>query len=230
MIYITGDIHADYDIHKLSSTQFPEGLKLTKKDYVIVCGDFGLVWDPSDKITNTERYWTEWLSSKPWTTLFVDGNHENHPRLNSYPVEEKFGGKVHKITDSIYHLMRGEYYEIEGKTFWTMGGATSHDIYLRIKDIDWWMEEMPSWEEMSHGVETLAYYKNRVDYIITHCLPTSKQNELCSWFKIDGLNSYFEKMILSEVKFKRWYCGHYHQDRDIGDNFTVLYNTIQKIE
>ena len=52
----------------------------------------------------------KWLSEKPWTTLFVDGNHENFDRLKNYPITEEWGGKVQKIYDKVYHLMRGEIY------------------------------------------------------------------------------------------------------------------------
>lgn len=45
MFYITGDLHGEYDIHKLSSKRFPMGNNLTRDDYLIICGDFGLVWN-----------------------------------------------------------------------------------------------------------------------------------------------------------------------------------------
>lgn len=47
---------------------------MTKQDYVIICGDFGGVWDGSKR----EKYWLDWLEDKPFTTLFVSGNHENY--------------------------------------------------------------------------------------------------------------------------------------------------------
>lgn len=47
MIYVTGDIHADLDIGKLSMDKFPQQRSLSKEDYLIICGDFGLVWDGS---------------------------------------------------------------------------------------------------------------------------------------------------------------------------------------
>lgn len=54
MIYVTGDIHGGFDIHKLSSKELRSaGLRIEKDDYVIVCGDFGLVWDNKPE----ERYW-----------------------------------------------------------------------------------------------------------------------------------------------------------------------------
>ena len=42
MIYVTGDIHGD-----MSRFQVPAVKKLKEKDVLIVCGDFGFVWDGS---------------------------------------------------------------------------------------------------------------------------------------------------------------------------------------
>ena len=64
-----------------------------------------------------EKYWLDWLDNKNFTTLFVDGNHENFTRLYNYPVEEWHGGKVHKIRDSVIHLMRGEIFDIDNKKY-----------------------------------------------------------------------------------------------------------------
>ena len=77
--------------------------------------------------TGKERKWLKWLNKQKWTTLFADGNHECFPRLNSYPVKEWHGGKVHEILPKVLHLMRGEIFELEGKSIFVMGGASSHD-------------------------------------------------------------------------------------------------------
>ena len=68
-IYAVGDTHGDIDLYKLNSKFFREGKKLTKNDYVIVCGDFGAIWDGG----KSDAYLQKWYTSKPWTTLFVDG-------------------------------------------------------------------------------------------------------------------------------------------------------------
>ena len=120
-IYITGDCHGSYN--KFSTRNFPEQKELTKDDYVIVCEDFG-IWN-NDK---EEQYWFKWLQDKPFTILFVDGNHENFDRLYSLSVSTWNSGKVHYINDSIIHLMRGQVFNIHNKLFFTMGGASSHDI------------------------------------------------------------------------------------------------------
>ncbi|MBR2045937.1 MAG: metallophosphoesterase [Agathobacter sp.] len=100
MIYITGDCHADF--RKLNTENFLEQKEMTKEDYVIICGDFGAVW-MRDLEGEQEKWWMDWLENKPFTTLFVDGNHENFDRLYNYPVEEWMGGKVHKIRPSVIH-------------------------------------------------------------------------------------------------------------------------------
>ena len=43
MIYITGDTHGDF--RRFDGVCFPEQKQMTKDDYVIVCGDFGGIWD-----------------------------------------------------------------------------------------------------------------------------------------------------------------------------------------
>lgn len=100
MIYITGDIHREQDIHKINPREFTVGDTLTENDYVIICGDFGCVWDGS----TGDNFWLKWLDSLPWNTLFIDGNHENFDVLNTYPIEEYKGGKVHRIRSKVFHL------------------------------------------------------------------------------------------------------------------------------
>lgn len=122
MIFITGDTHGGFQ--RFSVDNFPQQKQMDRDDYVIITGDFGGVWDDSPK----EAYWLKRLEEKPFTTLFADGNHENFDRLNEFPVQQWHGGKVHCIRPHILHLMRGQIFEINGITFFTMGGASSHDI------------------------------------------------------------------------------------------------------
>ena len=128
MIYITGDCHGDY--RRFNTGNFPEQKEMTKEDFVIVCGDFGY-WDASEK----QKYDRKWLSEKSFTTLFVDGNHENYDMLANLPAKDWHGGKVQFVSDSIIHLMRGEYYDICGKNVFTFGGAASHDIDGGVFDV-----------------------------------------------------------------------------------------------
>ena len=130
MIYATGDLHGNS--LRFQPQYFPEQSEMTKDDYMIVCGDFGCVWngDKSD-VPQFDR-----LEALPFTVLFVDGNHENFDALNEYPVAQWHGGMVHKIRPHVIHLMRGQAFELQGRMFFTMGGARSHDIADGILDMD----------------------------------------------------------------------------------------------
>lgn len=115
MIFITGDCHRDY--RRFTTDIFPEQREMTKDDFVIICGDFRF-WDESGE----QKYWRKWLSGKPFTTLWVDENHENYDFLETYPVEQWKGGSVQFIAPDIIHLMRGQAYEIDGLCFFTCDG------------------------------------------------------------------------------------------------------------
>ena len=248
MIYITGDTHSDFT--RFSTDKFPIQKEMTKNDYVIICGDFGGVWT-FEQESNQEKYWLDWLNSKNFTTLFVDGNHENFTRLYNYPVEEWHGGKVHKIRDSVLHLMRGEIFDIDNKMFFSFGGARSHDIqdgilnldeeekiYLyrkrgatfRIRDYSWWDLELPTKDEMKNGINYLEKVNYRVDYIITHCCSTSVQAMISrGTYKRDYLTDYFQE-ISEKCEFKKWYFGHYHDTRQINSQYVLLYEDIVPLE
>ena len=248
MIFITGDTHSDFT--RFSTDKFPIQKEMTKEDYVIICGDFGGVWT-FEQESNQEKYWLDWLNSKNFTTLFVDGNHENFTRLYNYPIEKWHGGKVHKIRDSVLHLMRGEIFDIDNKKFFAFGGAKSHDIqegilnldeeekiyqyrkrgaYFRIRDYSWWDLELPTQDEMKNGINNLEKINYKVDYIITHCCPTSVQAMLSKGtYKRDYLTDYFQE-ISEKCEFKKWYFGHYHDTRQINSQYVLLYEDIVPLE
>jgi len=117
MIYITGDTHIPIDIAKIMDDDFCCYEHLTLDDYVIICGDFGGVWDQSKAI----REHMHKLNNRGFTTLFVDGNHENFDMLNAMPVKEWHGGKVHFVEENIIHLMRGQIFEIDKHSFFYDG-------------------------------------------------------------------------------------------------------------
>lgn len=227
MLYVTGDTHGDWK-NRLNENAFPEQKEMTKNDYVLICGDFGLWHD-----TETERKNLKWLEEQPFTTLWVDGNHENFDRLYDMPTQLWHGGKIHKISDSVYHLIRGQVFDINNKKFFTFGGASSHDIrdgilekddprieewqkdgfkMFRVNHISWWEQELPSEEEMIEGLANLEENNNKVDYIITHSPYTSLLKQMDSgsgFYKSDILTDYLQQ-IKQTVDYKQWIFGHMH--------------------
>ena len=116
-VYVTGDTHGGFQ--RLGMKYFPEQKKMNREDMVIIAGDFGGLWGG----TPAEKYWLDWLEDKPFTTAFLDGNHENFAMLNALPERLWHGGRIHEVRPHVLHLMRGQVFDIEGYTFFTMGGV-----------------------------------------------------------------------------------------------------------
>lgn len=251
MIYVTGDTHTDW-MSRLNMESFPEQREMTKDDYVIILGDFG-IWDNSKR----EKYALNWLDTRSFTTLFVSGNHENYDMLDEMPVSEWHGGKVNFIRPSVIHLRRGQIFEIAGKTFFAFGGASSHDIQdgildptdpefkkkkklldkdpyslYRVKGKSWWEQELPSEEEMTEGIQNLEKYGNKVDYILTHCPYNSVLSQMESMdgtHQFDRLTDYLQG-IREKVGFGHWLFGHMHVNQMFRDERAVcLYEQIVRI-
>ena len=121
-LYITGDPHGDFSRFRPES--FYEQERLTKEDVILVAGDFGGVWYGDSR----DDAGLNFLDSRPFTTAFVSGNHENYDALAAYPQAEWHGGRVRTIRPSVLMLERGQVFDLGGRTFFTMGGASSHDI------------------------------------------------------------------------------------------------------
>ena len=253
MIFITGDCHGEFQ--KFSTENFPSQRTMNKTDIMIVCGDFGGIWNVGQESAE-EKYWLDWLENKPFTTVFVDGNHENFDRLyHDYETVMFHGGKAHKIRNSVYHLMRGEIFDFEGLKFLAFGGAGSHDVkdgilykedfateeqfrttvrkmnkqgkQFRINKLSWWAEELPSAEEFDNAEKNLSAVNNKVDYVITHCTAQSVIAclDLCYDTPPDRLSLYFDD-LRHRLQFTHWFFGHYHDDKTIREKFTVLYDKI----
>ena len=247
MIYITGDTHGDW-MSRLNANSFPEQKEMTKDDYVIILGDFG-IWDNSKQ----ENYNLDWLEDRPFTTLFISGNHSNYDILDSLSIEKWHNGNVNFIRPSIIHLMRGEVFTIENKKFFAFGGASSHDIkdgileigdkrikqwnkdwnkMFRVNHLSWWKRELPNQEEMDNGIKNLELNNNKVDYILTHCPYTSLLKQMdggSGLYESDILTDYLQK-IKQAVDYKQWLFGHTHINQNYyWERATCLYEQITRI-
>lgn len=220
MVFVTGDIHGDMDRFKTSDAR-----KLKKGDTLLVCGDFGFIWDGSKEEAKALRK----LSEKKYNICFIDGTHENFDVLNSYEVSEWNGGKVHHIGGGLYHLMRGQVFEIEGLKIFTMGGGESPDIEIRMANDNWSPDENPSQHELIEGAENMGKYGNEVDIVLTH-EPSAKVKEFLQMQNPDKsrvtlLNTYFEELSQA-VDFKKWYFGSMHIDKPISGTQIAVFKRI----
>jgi hypothetical protein len=228
-IFLTGDVHRELEYQRFSTKKWPLGKTLSGDDYLIVLGDFGLIWDLTE--TKTEIYLKKWFNEKPWTTLFIDGNHENHDRLNKLENTKFLGGNVGVISNSIFHLRRGEIYTINNQKFLTIGGATSTDKQHRIENFSWWKEEVLNYKDQEYIMENLEKNQFSVDHILAHTLPDTLAN-IFGYLHFDSnYNCSVRKFldyVIQVTKFRHFWCGHWHDEKNI-NKFHVLYQNIIEI-
>lgn len=233
MVYVTGDTHGEQGRFLYNDSAIDTTLSAT--DYLLICGDFGFLFLNDEK----EEAFLDFLASKKYKILFVDGNHENFDALETFSVEEWCGGKVHilrkdeKGTPKVLHLMRGQVFLLDGEKYFTFGGGYSFDQgkydisgkLIRIPHETWWAQEMPTDEEMKEGIQNLAKHDHCVDYVITHAAPERINYQFHKWNQENPeapLNNYLQ-WILDNVTFRHWYFGHHHVDDDVKENMTALF-------
>lgn len=220
LVYITGDTHGDIERFLSSPAR-----NLKKGDILIICGDFGFIWNNSKQ----EQKILKSLTKKKYNICFLDGTHENFDLLNDYEVSEWNGGKVHHIGGNVYHLMRGQIFDIEDLKIFTMGGGESPDIDMRFENDAWSRNEIPTQIELLEGANNIEQAGCKVDVIVTHEPPSKikaflmlKSNERT---RVTALNAYFEQLSAS-CEFDKWYFGSMHMDKHISSTHIAVFNNI----
>ena len=92
-IFVTGDTHGSdgmrFRPERFGCYERELGRPLDKNDYMVIAGDFGVIWNSGHKdLIHYEDRILDYFDALPWTTLFLDGNHENFSRLLAFPEEQ----------------------------------------------------------------------------------------------------------------------------------------------
>ena len=213
MIYITGDIHGDYET--FSERRLGQ---LKKGDTLIITGDFGFIWNNSkEEIKSLNK-----LSKKKFDILFVEGTHENFERLKEFEEVPFHEGTAKKIRENIYCLNRGELYAIEGKTIFALGGGVPPEV----DDPDNCIS-LPTDEEMEYGFVNLREQHRRVDLIITHEAPASIKRLIDRGAMINDLNLFLDS-VMHNTRYDKWYFGSLHEDRAISDRLICVFEEVHR--
>lgn len=227
-LLITGDTHGEplgrfKDILK-ETERSDEKPNFNKGNLMIVLGDFGVIWgEDTPKTHRIENSILDQIEAMPFTTLFIDGNHENFDRLMAFPEEKRYGGKIGVLRPSVLHLkQRGHVYNLNGVKAWCFGGGSSIDKTLRKEGRSWWTAEDPTEDEYTYGLKQLEKHYWETDIVLTHegpfgavlslgLKPLSERDLGYKPYLYDPISPYLE-MISRKLKFEHWFFGHYHQN------------------
>ncbi len=223
-LYFAGDVHGDTYFDKMRD---PALMALSKEDHVIVCGDLEVLRPDPD-----ERAWCiERLENMPYTTLFVDGNHEGHELLNACPRERWHGGFARRVSESILYLERGQVFDIGGFSVLAMGGAKTFAGLREAGLLDGPDPGIPTEAERRAAVENLLLRGSAVDFVASHTAPSrvigllpQRENTPTSEFT-DWLQE-----LADTAHFKQWLFGHYHCDAEPLPGFRCLLNSLYRAD
>ena len=213
MIYLLSDPHGG---------EYPAGLEAycqtaSADDLLILLGDTELAF----RTTEENRRFTEEFLKLPFPVAFLDGNHENFPYLRAFPAETWCGGKVHRLTENIVFLPRGEIYEIDGKRFFVMGGCKSS---AKWKEMGlWYPEEDPTAEEIAYAKANLIRCGCRVDYVLTHRHEDGGDPDALT---LGGLCSWIEQ----NVSYTHWFEGHHHKNEVRAEKRTCVFDRVVALQ
>lgn len=87
---------------------------------------------------------------------------------------------------------------------------------------------MPTKEEMKKGIKNLEKVNYKVDYIFSHCCPTNIQ-ALLGKYKKDYMTDYLQELS-EKIKLKKWFFGHYHDNKQVNEQYILLYEVIVPLE
>lgn len=219
-IYITGDLHGD--LTRL--TEFCTvhlGLS-QEKDTMIVLGDAGFNYYGGKRDAKLKQK----AANLPITLFCIHGNHETRPEnIEGYEEQKWNSGTVlfQPIYPNLLFAKDGEVFNLDGRETLVIGGAYSVDKWYRLeKGYAWFKDEQPSKEIMDTVERQLTRHMWRMDTILSHTCPKNYlPREVFLPFIDQTSVDYSTEDFLSDVEthtaYSRWFCGHFHIDKNINN-------------
>ncbi|WP_100513995.1 metallophosphoesterase family protein [Mycobacteroides abscessus] len=190
-------------------------------DVIIHLGDFGFARD----IPDTRAYLDEVqqaLEDTDLRLLWVDGNHEDHDRLNALDIDPISGLRF--ITSRIAHLPRGFRWSWHGQTWLALGGAHSIDRLQLKEGVSWWPTERLSLTDVNQAIAG-----GPADIMVCHdCpdrvgLPRLRGQWPTKDLAMSNENRRLLGTVVDAVQPKWLFHGHFHRrydgDRVSGDGW-----------
>lgn len=224
MIYITGDMHGNIS----QMRQIMKKINCKLKNTLIVLGDFGAnyYFDKKDNI------FKDAISEYDINIFVIRGNHDGNPiNIDNIEKKEKYGniGYIQPEYPNIFYAINGYIYNIENNSFLVLGGAYSVDKYYRLQMGYKWFSD----EQMTENEKINFWNQNiiEVDTILSHTCPYENMPRHLFLTQIDQSTvdnsmEYFLHDVKKIIRYKNWFCGHFHANEELEDNMYMLYNGV----
>ncbi len=220
-ILFVGDVHGRFDLlRSLISTVDPLA--------VVVAGDFGFWNSKMLNPHNNDNLYAHQYFSFDIPVYFVDGNHEDHNRLQQ--LVEKHGNKNPiDVGSNCWYIPRACTFDITNhsngrkKTIVGLGGAYSIDKLMRIAGVTWFEQEQLRLKDIV-GLDTTA----PIDIVVSHTCPEVILPRVAKTCNIP-YNNITERQterlldqVFDQISPKHWIFGHWHSSGSYRHRSTTL--------
>lgn len=228
MIYITGDTHGQFG----RIEEFCNRFQTSHEDILIILGDAGINY--GNWVRDSVK--KQLLSELSITIFCIHGNHEQRPyTIDSYKEKQWRGGTVYyeKEYPDLLFAKDGEVFDFDGKKTIVMGGAYSIDKMLRlIYGYGWWADEQPSDEIKKYVEAQLDNVGWKVDVVLSHTTPLKYEPVEVflagvNQSEVDKSTEIWLDAIEDKLKYKKWYCGHYHTEKKV-DKVEIMFQNVKE--
>ena len=230
-IYVMGDIHGMATSFHSRISRYINNPQ--PNDIIIICGDVGLEY--GNYISTALK---EEMHNFPGTIYIMRGNHDTRYWRDHTNWIQENNLLYQKEYDNIKYIKdEGGLYNIAGNNILFIPGAYSIDKEHRLDyGLPYEWEEQLTWTEQNNIIDICN--NNNIDYVISHTCPLRLQKYFKDLFlsfinqsTVDNLMERFLDEIDSLLKnnFQHWYFGHYHDDKDLEQKYTMLYKKIVKL-
>lgn len=227
--FITGDTHSGFNTMTRVNNIIQNNPELKSEETgIIVLGDCSLNF----YLNKTDKKYKMMLNNMGYHIYCVRGNHEQRPEyipsmIKVYDPEVK--GEVYKEPEYpyIHYLLDGGIYDFDGSKTLVLGGAYSVDKEYRLARGDhWFPDEQLSFQERKEIMDNIV--EQHFDVILSHTCPYSlRPTDLflrgLDQSKVDNTMEVWLEQVREAVSYDRWFWGHYHANRRIGDKHFMLF-------
>ncbi len=219
-ILIIGDTHNDLHLHKVP--QFLELAKLSKRDALIHCGDWGAAWGGEED--EALLFWR----SLPFAVLVCLGNHENYSWVKEQPLIRRHNCLGYDLGGRVFAPLPGQIATLGGRRLWFYPGGLSIDFYFRTPGFNLYEEELLSLKEADNAIHRLEK-SGYADFVISHDGPRDWVSARFGFPLKPPPESYYQHLGIENASrvhpgfalnrvyskpalFGKWYFGHHHKD------------------
>lgn len=162
-VVLAGDWHGNYRYAHRVIVNYP--------GVIVHVGDFGVFPYDNDNLGFVAGV-DEAAKFNDSLVLFIDGNHENFDWLEDQPVDDD---GVRRLTDHVWHLPRGFWWQWHHLNWVALGGAVSIDQNYRRQGVDWFPQEKINDNDVITTIYPAVNDNVHADVMITHDCPNYVQ-------------------------------------------------------